>query len=129
MATYLSDEWHDMARGLADLLPEREGVTIRIAFVVAGAPGGDRKYYQIVENGRLLAQANGTIDDADVTLTVSWPDSIAMHTGELDPNVAMMQGRAKIAGNMGRVIAALPLSASPEYAVLQEKIRSHTEFP
>lgn len=129
MALYLSDEWHSIALELADVLPEREGVSIRIAFVVSGAPGGDRKYYQIVENGRLLAQANGTITDADVTLTVSWADSIAMHTGQLDPNVAMMQGRAKIAGNMGRVIAALPLSTSAEYAVLQEKIRAHTELP
>ncbi len=129
MALYLSDDWHAMVREVADQLPVRDGVSIRIAFVVSGGPNGDCKYYQVIEDGRLVGQANGTIPDPDITMTVSWADGVAMHTGELDPNVAMMQGRAKIAGNMGKVIAVLPLSTSADYRTVQEKVRSHTEFP
>jgi putative sterol carrier protein len=128
MSTYLSDEWHAMTLRVAQELPTRDGVSIRMAFVVSGAPGGDRKYFQIVENGKLVDQRNGTIPDADVTMTITWADSVAMQSGELDPNVAMMQGRAKIAGNMGRVMAVLPLSTSAEYASVQQKVAAQTEF-
>ncbi len=128
MPAYLSDEWHTMTIALAEDLPTRDGVSIRMAFVVSGAPGGDRKYYQIVENGRLAEQRNGVISDAEVTVTVTWADSVAMQSGELDPTVAMMQGRAKIAGNMGRVMAVLPLSTSAEYAAVQQKVAAQTEF-
>jgi putative sterol carrier protein len=128
MSTYLSDEWHEMTLGLAQDLPSREGASIRMAFVVSGAPGGDRKYFQVVENGKLTDQRNGVIPDADVTMTVTWADSVAIQSGDLDPNVAMMQGRAKIAGNMGRVMAVLPLSTSAEYAAIQQKVAAQTEF-
>jgi putative sterol carrier protein len=128
VSTYLSDEWHAMTLDVAQELPARDGVSIRMAFVVSGAPGGERKYFQIVENGKLVDQRNGTIPDADVTMTVTWADSVAMQSGELDPNVAMMQGRAKIAGNMGRVMAVLPLSTSAEYALVQQKVAAQTEF-
>jgi putative sterol carrier protein len=128
MSAYLSDEWHAMTLRVAQELPARDGVSIRMAFVVSGAPGGDRKYFQIVENGKLVDQRNGTIPDADVTMTITWADSVAMQSGALDPNVAMMQGRAKIAGNMGRVMAVLPLSTSSEYASVQQKVAAQTEF-
>jgi putative sterol carrier protein len=128
MPAYLSDEWHAMTLALAEELPTRDGVSIRLAFVVSGAPGGDRKYYQIVENGKLIDQRNGVISDSEVLMTVTWADSIAMQSGELDPTVAMMQGRAKIAGNMGRVMAVLPLATSAEYASVQQKVAAQTEF-
>jgi hypothetical protein len=129
MPTYLSDEWHAMVVELADSLPSLDGVSVRMSFVVSGAPGGDIKYHQVVENGKLLVQSNGQLADADVTMTVNWVDSVAMQRGELDPNVAMMQGRAKIAGNMGKVIAALPLTTSAEYAHVQSLVQARTEFP
>lgn len=128
MAHYLSDDWHSMVRELARELPSQDGVSIRIAFVVTGGPTGDCTYHQVIENGRIVEQANGPIADVDVTMTVSWADGVAMHKGELDPNVAMMQGRAKIAGNMGKVIAILPLSTSTDYQRVQEKVRAQTQF-
>ena len=43
-----------------------------------------------------------TNDDkpADTTVTVSWDDFIAMSEGKLDPMMAFMQGKLKIAGDM-----------------------------
>ena len=37
---------------------------------------------------------------ADTTVTVSWDDFIALSEGKLDPMMAFMQGKLKIAGDM-----------------------------
>lgn len=37
---------------------------------------------------------------ADATVSISWDDFIALSTGQLDPMMAFMQGKLKIAGDM-----------------------------
>jgi hypothetical protein len=39
-----------------------------------------------------------------------------------------MQGRIKVTGNMGKLMALLPLTQSPEYKAIQEEIRKVTEY-
>lgn len=128
MAKYLSDEWHAIAKGLAQSFPERPGVSVRMAYVVAGSPDGDRKYFQVIENGKVIDQANGPCDAPDFTMTVSWDDSVKVQTGELDASAAVMQGRLKVTGDMGKLLMLMPLTASPEYRAIQEQIRGVTEF-
>lgn len=128
MAKYLSQEWHDIARGLAQAFPERPGATARMAYVVSGSPDGDIKYYQVIENGKVLEQSVGECDGADFTMAVSWADSVAIQKGELDPNAAFMQGRMKVSGNMGKLMALMPLTNSPEYKAIQVIIREQTEY-
>ena len=60
MAKYLSDEWHAIANGLAQSFPERPGVAVRMAYVVAGSPDGDRKYFQVIDNGNHFVAAGNT---------------------------------------------------------------------
>ena len=48
--------------------------------------------------------------------------------GDLDANAAFMQGRVKVGGNMGKMMVLLPLTMSPEYKEIQEKIREITEY-
>ena len=48
--------------------------------------------------------------------------------GELDANAAFMQGRMKVAGDMGKFMALLPLTNSPEYKALQAQVLEHTTF-
>jgi predicted lipid carrier protein YhbT len=129
MAKYLSQEWLDEGRALAQDQPERPGASARMQYVVTGAPGGeDIKYYWILENGKLLESMAGEIPDADFTLSMSYDDSVKVQQGELDPNAAFMQGRMKVTGNMGKLMALMPLTQSPEYKALQEKIRAVTDF-
>ena len=64
----------------------------------------------------------------DVTLTMVWDDAVAMRRGELDPNVAFMQGRMKVAGSMGVMMALLPVTNTPEYQELRRRIAEVTEF-
>jgi putative sterol carrier protein len=53
---------------------------------------------------------------------------VKIQKGELDPNAAFMQGRMKVTGNMAKLMALLPITNSPEYKELQERIREVTEY-
>jgi putative sterol carrier protein len=125
---YLSQEWLDELREAAVSQPERPGASARIQYAVTGGPDGDVRYYWILEDGKLLESALGTVDDADITLTLTYDDSVKVQQGELDANAAFMQGRMKVTGNMGKLMALMPLTQSPEYKALQEKLGGITEF-
>ncbi|MGI9022071.1 MAG: SCP2 sterol-binding domain-containing protein [Acidimicrobiales bacterium] len=129
MHTYLSQEWLDAQKELAQSFPEREGATARMQYHVTGGPDGDIRYYWVLERGKLLEDSLGDDADADFTLTLSYDDSVKMQKGELDPNAAFMQGRMKVTGNMGKLMSLLPLTQSPEYKAIQEDIRAVTVYP
>ncbi len=128
MVRFLSQEWLDELRRTAADLPERPGVDARIQYVVTGGPGGDVRYWWRVGHGQLLDAQLGVIDDPDVTLTMGYDDAVDVQRGELDANTAFMQGRMKAEGNMGRLLQLMPLTTSPEYRQVQERIRAVTEF-
>ena len=128
MPKYLTQEWLDVQQELAQEFPERPGATARMQYNVTGGPEGDVKYYWVVENGKLQEAKLGDDVDAEFTLTLSWDDSVRIQKGELDPNAAFMQGRMKVTGNMGKLMGLLPLTQSPEYKAIQEKIREVTEY-
>jgi putative sterol carrier protein len=125
---YLSQEWLDSLRSAAASQPERPGATARLQYVVSGGPDGDVKYYWVLEDGKLLESALGTIDDADVTLTLTYEDSVKVQQGELDANAAFMQGRMKVAGNMAKLMQLLPITSSPEYKAAQAEVTANTTF-
>jgi hypothetical protein len=55
MAKYLTQEWLDESRKLAEDQPVRPGATAKMQYVVTGAPEGeDIKYYWVLEDGKLL---------------------------------------------------------------------------
>jgi predicted lipid carrier protein YhbT len=128
MAKYLSQDWLDQGKKLSETQPERPGATARMQYVVTGGPEGDIKYYWVLENGKLQESSLGELSDADFTMTLAYADSVAVQKGELDPNAAFMQGRMKVAGNMGKLMQLMPLTMSPEYKQLQEQVRGITEF-
>ena len=129
MAKYLTQEWLDESRKLAEDQPVRPGATAKMQYVVTGAPEGeDIKYYWVLEDGKLLESQVGEAADADFTLTMSYEDAKKVQQGELDPNAAFMQGRMKVSGNMAKLMSLLPLTNSPEYRALQEQIREITDF-
>ncbi len=128
MSTWLTDEWFDQTRALAADQPERPGLSARMQFIVTGGPDGDVRYYWVLEDGHLRRSAVGDVDNADVTLTTARPDAMAMARGDLDPNVAFMQGRMKVAGSMGIMMRLLPVTNTPEYQDLRRRIAEVTEF-
>jgi putative sterol carrier protein len=128
MSQYLSQEWLDETRKLAESQPVRPGATARIQYVTTGGPEGDIKYYWVLEDGKILDSQLGEVDDADFTLTMTYDDAVKVQQGELDPNAAFMQGRMKVSGNMAKLMSLLPLTNSPEYRALQVEIRGITDF-
>jgi putative sterol carrier protein len=128
VAKFLSQEWLDKGRELSADQPERPGASAKMQYVVTGGPDGDIKYYWVLENGKLLESSLGDVPDADFTMQSTYADSVAIAKGELDPNAAFMQGKMKVTGNIGKLMQLMPLTMSPEYRQLQDKIREFTEY-
>ena len=128
MAKYLTQEWLDLNKELAQEFPEKPGASARMQNVVTGAPEGDVSYYQVIENGKMIESKLGEDPDAEFTITTSYEDSVKIAKGELDANAAFMQGRMKVSGNMGKLMALMPLTQSAEYKAIAEKTRAQTEF-
>jgi putative sterol carrier protein len=128
MARFLSAEWMAMAREKAGSTTERPGVSARLQHVVTGGPDGDVRYFAVIEDGRTLEQSLGDDPDAQVTMTSTYADSVRIARGELDANAALMQGRVKVAGDMGQVLSIMPLTQSTEHRSVQEQVLRETEF-
>ena len=82
----------------------------------------------MLDNGKILESTLGEDANADFTMTSSYDDSVKIQKGELDPNAAFMQGRMKVTGNMGKLMSLMPLTQSPEYKGIQQKINEITEY-
>jgi predicted lipid carrier protein YhbT len=128
MSKWLSQDWLDESRKLAESQPERPGASARMQYVVTGGPDGDVKYYWVLENGKLLESRLGEMPDPEVTLTQTYEDAMKIQKGELDANAAFMQGRIKVTGNMAKLMSLLPLTNSPEYKQLQTEVQAVTEY-
>ena len=128
MAAFLSQGWLDLHRSLAEDLPKRQGATARLQVVVTGTPAGEVSYVQAIEDGRLVESVLGRDDAADVTLTESCADAVSIANGELDAHAAFMQGRVKVVGNMGALMAVMPLTQSHEYKAVLAAVAAQTEF-
>ncbi|MGH9279276.1 MAG: SCP2 sterol-binding domain-containing protein [Acidimicrobiales bacterium] len=128
MAKYLTQEWLDTQREIAQEFPERPGATARLQYIVTGTPDGDVHYFWSVDNGRILEDQLGDDPDAEVTMTCTYEDAVKMQKGDLDETAAFMQGRLKVTGNMGKLMSLMPLTQSPEYREIKAKITEKTEF-
>ena len=54
MSKYLSQEWIDETRALAEGQPERPGASARMQYVVTGGPGRRHQVLLVLEDGKLL---------------------------------------------------------------------------
>ena len=128
MSKYLTQEWLDETRQMAESQPERPGASARMQYIVTGAPGGDVHYYWVLENGKLKESRLGEMPDPEVTMTQTYEDAMKIQKGELDANAAFMQGRIKVSGNMAKLMSLMPLTNAPEYKELQKQIEQITEY-
>lgn len=121
-----ADGWSAAVR--AELLelagpPSLEG-TVRVD--VTGGADGDRSAHARFGGGRLLDLGPGTGVAPDATVTLTSEDARAVLAGDLDPSVAFMQGRMKVAGDMGLVLDLLALAATDAARGCRERIAART---
>ncbi len=128
MSHYLTQEWLDDVRKLAKDQPKRPGISAKLQVVVSGGPDGDVKWSWVVKDGKLTVSELGIVDDADVTLTLPYADAVAVSQGELDPNAAFMQGRMKVAGDVGKMLQLLPITRASEYQGFDQQLRAITSY-
>lgn len=64
----------------------------------------------------------------DVVLTLGWSDAVAIADGSLRLDTAYMQGRAKLAGPHGLVLALLAASATPVFERARDRLAVLTDF-
>ena len=128
MPKWLTQEWLDEQKALGATQPERPGATARMQYVIKGGPEGDIAYYWVLEDGKLLEDKLGEMDDAELTLIMSYDDAKKVQQGEIDENTAFMQGRIKVEGNMAKLMALMPITNSEEYRDLQAKLREVTDY-
>ena len=126
---FLTQDWLDKQKELAQEFPERPGATARMQYVVTGAPDGDVSFYTVVENGNMKENQIGQDPDgAEFTMTVGYADFEKISKGELDANAAFMQGRLKVTGNMAKLMSLMPLTQSPEYKAIAVKLHGETDY-
>ena len=118
MAPFLSDEWLDVVRGAGLSVGE---TTVECA--VVGAPDGEVKLHAHGDEVGI-----GGVADADATLTLPYPEAMAIVRGELEPSVAFMQGRMKTAGDPGLLLDLLAATATPAFRDGLARVGGATEF-
>jgi hypothetical protein len=125
---FLSQEWLDLHALLAADLPARPGATARIVHVVTGAPDGEVRYVQGIVDGRLEESALGDDPAVQLSITQKYADARQVAEGQLDDVAAFMQGRAKVVGDMGTVMALMPFLTSDERRAALAQVTSQTEY-
>lgn len=125
---WLSAEWLDAMKKMSDDQPVRDGASARIQYVIENSPSGTIEYYWIVVDGKLIETELGVLEDAEITLIQSYDDAMKIQKLELDANAAFMQGRMKVEGNIGKLMALLPVTNSSEYRLLQKELLGVTQF-
>lgn len=81
-------------------------LTARASAALAGGSDFKKKVkFDFGSAGKLLIDgANGTAsnsdDPADATISVAWDDFQKLASGAMDPTMAFMQGKLKVAGDM-----------------------------
>jgi hypothetical protein len=130
---FLGAEWLALARELFGNVAPRPGATARLQRVVTGAPAGDVVFTLTFEDGRLvdaiLADSSEPDPAAELTITTTYGDTRAEASGELDLSVAVMQGRAKVAGSMGALLAILPVTRSRDFRAARGALHERTATP
>lgn len=128
MVAYLSQGWLDLLKGSTGDLPERTGASARVQHVVTGTPDGEVRYVQSWSDGRLVESRLGGDPAADVTFLQTYADAQPVARGEVAAEVTFMQGRLKVTGDMGKVMALMPVLTSDEYRSLVAEVSHQTEY-
>ena len=127
---FLSEEWLDLLQTqLAHAKPDADlAFSAVVEFVTTKRPDGDVRWAGVFEDGVLVSVAIGAATNPDLSLTTVYPDSVAILRGELDLNTAFMQGRMKVTGPTGPLLALIAQSQTPAHRAALNQVLAETSF-
>lgn len=109
MVRYLSDDWlAEAGRALAadrDLAAATSDLELTIAYEVTGTPDGKRTYALEFDHGTVTLHRTPP-PEPQVTFTLDYDTAAEIARGELSAQVAFMQGRLKLGGDVNVLIRA-----------------------
>ena len=76
-----------------------------------------------------LADGDEPDPDAELTISTTYPDTLGLASGDIDLSVAVMQGRAKVAGSMRALLAILPVTRSRDFRAARATLHERTAAP
>lgn len=82
-------------------------LTAKVQEALSGGTGFDKRVkFDFGSVGKLLidgvgSKASNDDGSADATITVAFDDFLKLAQGQLDPTMAFMQGKLRVAGDMG----------------------------
>jgi hypothetical protein len=127
-ARWLTDEWFDLAGAEGADLSGPPTLAGTVVVEVTGAVGGDVVGHATFAGGRLVGCGPGAVPGPDLTLTLTDDDARAVTAGELDPSVAFMQGRMKVAGAMAPLLDLLALAGTDGARQRRDRVAAQTDF-
>lgn len=129
MLKYLSDDWMDAAgAALAadrDLAEASADLDLGIDFEVTSTPLGKRRYGLRFRQGD-VSLVNPPEGDAQVNFSADYETATAIATGELPIQVAFMQGRLKLGGDVAVLVRSG--AALDRVGDTLASLRDQTEF-
>jgi hypothetical protein len=123
---FLSQEWLDLQCELLADLPARAGASGRLQHTVTGVPGGEVAYWLDFDDGRVVGGRLGSDPEPAVAITAPLAVAVDIASGNVEPSVAFMQGRAKVAGDQRMLLRLLALTATPEYRAAASRVEERT---
>ena len=124
---WLTDAWFEAVAAEGASITGPPTLTGTVVVEVTGGAEGDAVGHAVFADGRLVGSGAGPVPAPDVTLTLTDADARGVLAGELDPAVAFMQGRMKVAGDMGPVLDLLALSATDDLRSLRSRVALLTD--
>lgn len=96
------DEWIAAAADVLAALPESEGASAVIDYVVAGSPSGKATIGVTIVDGRVTSITAGKSADPDLVVSMKYDIALAILRGEMSADAGYMNGALKVEGAHAR---------------------------
>ena len=104
MAEFLTDAWLDKLDAAAQAATLPADLRLIIQQVVRDGPEGHEVAFVLEAGDGSLSVRRGRADQPDVTFTLDHATALAIHCGELSAQMAFMEGRLRLGGDLRAVI-------------------------